>query len=56
MLPDWMIEELEQERRRGERSDRPRLELELPHPEPQAPGRRDGTDVVERGVVTLQIL
>jgi hypothetical protein len=54
MLPDWMIEELEQERRRGERSERPRLELELPHPEP--PGSRDDRDEVERGVVTLQIL
>jgi hypothetical protein len=54
MLPDWMIEELEKNRR-DEQADRPRLELELPHPEPWSPGP-DDQDEGERGVVTLQIL
>lgn len=58
MLPDWMIEELEQERRaREERSPR-RLELEIvPVPADHVPPDADAVEGgVQRGVVTFDVL
>lgn len=54
MLPDWMIEELEKDRRSRDESARPRLDL--PVPQPPSAASQDREDDGERGVVTFQIL
>lgn len=54
MLPDWMIEEIERDRREREDGARPRLELEVPNDERRTPAAQDEGEA-ERGVVTIQI-
>jgi hypothetical protein len=55
MLPDWMIEKLEQDRRAREERERPRLELEIPRPEQPASPATDDSEP-KRGVVMIEIL
>ena len=53
MLPPWMIEKLEQERREREAQDRPRVELEIEAPrDVQVPERRP---TAPSGVITIQV-
>jgi hypothetical protein len=54
MLPTWMIEKLERDRRAREEQARPRLEVELPWPEErEAPATGEEPT---HGVVTIEIL
>jgi hypothetical protein len=55
MLPDWMIEEIERDRRAREEGARPRLELEVPNDERRTPDAQEEGET-ERGVVTIEIL
>jgi hypothetical protein len=54
MLPTWMIEKLEQDRRAREERARPHLDLELHAPERTAPPADDAHEP-ERGVVTIEM-
>lgn len=57
MLPTWMIEKLERERReRAAREERARVQLEI-HDAPPRPGPSPREeDRVERGVLTIDVL
>jgi hypothetical protein len=55
MLPTWMIEKLERDRRARDEQARPHLEVELPCPEEhEAPS--DDEREPEHGAVTIEIL
>jgi hypothetical protein len=54
MLPTWLIEKLERDRRARDERTRPRLEIELPWPEEhEAPS--DDEREPEHGVVTIEL-
>jgi hypothetical protein len=53
MLPPWMIEKLEQERREREAQDRPRLEIEIQPPD--APHQPERPDPRASSVITIQV-
>lgn len=54
MLPPWMIEKLEQERREREAEDRPRLEIEILPPDESGP-RGERAPQVTSSVITIQV-
>ncbi len=55
MLPPWMIDRIEKERREREERERPRATVELPPPgwEPEIPAWRREPEV-ERGVYRIE--
>jgi len=55
MLPTWMIEELEKQRREREREERPRLHIEAPAYQPARPAEDQGTQPGST-VVVVEIL
>jgi len=56
MLPPWMIEKLERERREREAHQQPALRIEIQRPD-ERPGDRqpEGEAPPSRGVVTIQL-
>lgn len=55
MLPTWMIEELEKQRREREREERPRLHIESPAYRPAQPPEEQGPQPGST-VVVIEIL